>query len=132
MNPDIREALEESLYDLKHDLGKYIRLPVSMLPKDASWAEVTAQVEQGVLRTRKGPAGTISAAELLAKFDAEWGTMLADRPNYQSLQRAVAAACDLPTQLGMQDESWTRDRVESILCAVSDAIRRLMDEVSHG
>ena len=132
MNPDVREALEESLYDLKHDLGKYIRLPVSMLPKDALWTEVTAQVEQGVLRTRKGPTGTISAAELLEKFHIEWGAMLADRPAYAAVQEAVAAACELPRHLGVPDERWTRDRVERILGAVSDTIQQLMDEVTHG
>ena len=52
-----REALVEALYDLKHDLGKYIRLPVAMLPSDATEGEVASAVMQGVERTRSGPRG---------------------------------------------------------------------------
>jgi hypothetical protein len=131
MNSDIKEALEESLYDLKHDLGKYIRLPVGMLPKEATWAEVAAQVEQAVLRTRKGPSGILSAAALFEQFKREWGARLANLSSYAALQTAVAAACALPEQILLNESALNRETVESILGEVSTAVQRLMDEVMH-
>lgn len=132
MNSDDKEALEESLYDLKHDLGKYIRLPVSMLPKEATWEEVATQVEQAVMRTRKGPTGILSAAVLFEQFQGEWGERLANLSSYASLQTAVAEACALPEQILRTESALTRETVESILGEVSTAVQRLMDEVMHG
>jgi hypothetical protein len=129
---DTREALEESLYDLKHDLGKYVRLPVSMLPKDASWDEVAAQTAQAVLRTRTGPSGTVSAVMLMERFHAEWGATLADQPAYREVQAAVASVCALPDQVQKPDPNLTREKVEAVLAEVSQTIQRLMDEVAHG
>lgn len=132
MNADTKEALEESLYDLKHDLGKYVRLPVSMLPKDAPWAEVVAQVDRAVLQTRNGPAGALSAAMLFDRFHEEWGAQLADLPSYAALRASVASACALPKQILQNESGLTREGVEAVLFEVSQSIQRLMDEVLYG
>jgi hypothetical protein len=132
MDTDTKEALSESLFDLKHDLGKYIRLPVSMLPKDASWDEVVIQAERGVLHTRKGPAGEIAAVALFENFASEWGERLAAVDEYWGVERAVSDAHALLDRIRRNEPGLSRGEVEQTLGAVSSAIQLLMEEVANG
>ena len=132
MDNDTLEALEESLYDLQHDLGKYVRLPVSMLPKDAPWETVVEQAIAAVERTRKGPSGVVSAKMLLDRFAADWEEKLASVSLYQSVKSAVAETAVLVGRIREGDSSPDRAEVEAVLGAVSEAIGRLMDEVLNG
>ena len=42
----------DALYDLKHDLGKYIRMPVAMLPADAPVQELREALHAAIFATR--------------------------------------------------------------------------------
>jgi hypothetical protein len=132
MDTATKEALLESLYDLKHDLGKYIKMPVAMLPKDASWDEVTAQVRKAVHKTRKGQSGEISAATLFQRFVDEWEQHLASNKAYQQVALSVEAAIELNDRVEQCEPGLTRAEIEQVLGAVSIAISSLMDEVNHG
>jgi hypothetical protein len=46
MRHELKEELLEALSDLKHDLGKYIKLPVTMLPREADPSEVALEVKR--------------------------------------------------------------------------------------
>jgi hypothetical protein len=129
MDTDTREALEESLYDLKHDLGKYILLPVSMLPDDATREAVAAQTRRAILQTVKGPRGELSAAALFEKFALEWKETLASFETYREVERSVAAATALLDELAQKGPVLTRARAAAVLGEVSCSIQRLMDEV---
>jgi len=132
LTPEQMEALEECLFDLKHDLGKYVKLPLGMLPKDAPWDQVVAQVRLAVYETRKGPRGVISAADLFSAFADEWRATLSGTPSFQGLERAVHEACALPDRVAKGQGAISRDEAERMLGAVSVSIQALMDEVLHG
>ncbi|HKU38874.1 MAG TPA: hypothetical protein VJR89_12025, partial [Polyangiales bacterium] len=57
-------ALRELLEDLRHDLVKYVRLPLRMLPPDADAAALRGALECALLRTRESRTVTQSAREL--------------------------------------------------------------------
>jgi hypothetical protein len=132
MDTKTKEALLESLYDLKHDLGKYIKMPVSMLPKDAKWDEVTVQAVKAILETRKGQSGVISAKMLFDQFAAEWETRLAGNEAYQQIAFSVQVAVALVGRIERHDAGLSREGVEQTLGAVTVAISKLQDEVENG
>jgi hypothetical protein len=127
-----REELIEVLLDLKHDLGKYIKLPVVMLPKDASSDVLAAQVVRAVQETRKSARGTLSARDLFAAFDEIWQPYLEASPAYERLRRAINDAEHLSALAKTAPLDLTRAEVEPRLCAVSDAIVALLREVEGG
>ncbi len=107
---------QDLLADLAHDLGKYIRLPLAMLPLGADDDAVRAAAEDALLRTRRGPSGITSAAEIwnefLGELDAEPAWLL---PLREAVERALAYVEDLhvaPT-----------DQIRADLEAVTPAIR---------
>ena len=129
---DLKEELLEALYDLKHDLGKYIKLPVLMLKKEASAVELSAEVIRAVEQTRKGPKGVLSAQMLLSNFEDEWGTYVEGEATYARLTSAVDDAGALAMRAKTAPESLTRGEVESVLFSVADAIEALLREVEGG
>ena len=86
------DDLIDALMDLKHDLGKYIRIPFSMLPATASAGEVEAALETALHRTRSGPFGVRSAKEIWDVFAAEAGDALEGKKEYGELARSVVKA----------------------------------------
>jgi len=45
----ITEAILEQLDDLQHDLGKYIVLPVTLLPRDADQDELRGAIHTALM-----------------------------------------------------------------------------------
>src|SRR5258705_320194 len=74
-----REALLDRVLDLQHDLGKYLRLPLRMLPGDAPANEVHAALREALLETRRAGAGVKSARSLWEAFAGESAAALAGR-----------------------------------------------------
>jgi hypothetical protein len=89
MNTD---DLLDALSDLQHDLGKYIAMPVTMLPADASSADLREALRAALHETRRGPAGIQSAREVWEAFRAEVGDALAHAPAWDGLHVAVDRA----------------------------------------
>lgn len=119
-----RDDLVDALLDLKHDLGKYIRLPVVMLPVDATAGELRGAVKEAIERTRKGPAGVRSARQIWQGFLDEAGDALADSPALGRLTAAVERALALSGEAQLE-----RAAVEAELAAVGEGIRQLIEEV---
>ena len=76
LNPASLEDLEDLALDLQHDLGKYVRLPVAMLPKDCDDDALRAAVIVGVRHTRRSPRGVRSAEEIWKDAQAEAGSAM--------------------------------------------------------
>ncbi len=131
LSEEKREVLLEALYDLKHDLGKYIKLPVVMLPSNATWEEVVVQIEKSVLCTRKSSVGNLSAQDLFDRFDLEWGNLLLLNETYGRLKETVSQAVRLPAEINLNNKCMNRYEAEQVLGAVSAAISELIHEVSH-
>jgi hypothetical protein len=121
----------DAVLDVKHDLGKYIRMPMVMLPEDAGEAEVRAAVLAALQRTRSGPRGDRSAREIWAGFRGEVAAVLEGGPAFDALALAVdrALAWEARAAGGAAIE---RGAVEADLAAVGARIQELLDEVSLG
>jgi hypothetical protein len=129
MTHDEKEDLLEALSDLKHDLGKYIKLPVTMLPGDADSAEVARQVKQAIQRTRRGPEGDRPAADIFGAFTAEWDEVIRAFRGYRTLCRALARAISWSTRVDEGPQTWSRKDVEADLKMVGETIQALMQEI---
>jgi hypothetical protein len=93
-----REDLIELLRDLRHDLGKYIRLPLAMLPREAGDEEVRSALRQALQATRRGPAGDVPARAIWQQFLEQCRGNL-PLPSWPRLCEAVGEALALEGQL---------------------------------
>ncbi len=83
-------ALSELLDDLRHDLAKYLRLPLRLLPRDPDPELLREALERALIRTQQNAAGTRSARQIYARYRPEL-ERLADSG---SRLRAVDAAAE--------------------------------------
>jgi hypothetical protein len=126
-------ALIEVLDTLRHDLAKYLSLPLRMLPADAADAEVRRALEQALLRTRSSKAGTQSAAALYAELRAELSNAGADAEHLSSLDVAVQRALAWQAQLTAvvtRVAQIDRAAVERDFACVSGTLDAWLDEVA--
>ena len=59
-------ALFEVLDDLRHDLAKYLGLPLRMLPRDADQVALRLALEQALHHTRQRSGTSLAAREIYA------------------------------------------------------------------
>jgi hypothetical protein len=129
--PTASPEVIDAILDLKHDLGKHIRLPVAMLPVGASDAEIKEAVLRAIARTRSGPSGTRSARAIWSAFAAEVEEALAGRAELDRLREAVERALAWEGRAS-GEAALDRRALDSDLGAVSARIQELLDEVAHG
>ena len=126
--PAKREELVDLLSDLQHDLGKYLRLPFSLLPREADAGQVRAALEAALFQTRRGPAGTRGAREIWKTFLDEAGGRLSGFAAFSVLESAVLRA--LGWRRALENAApLDRGSVEADLGAVAAAIQALLEEV---
>lgn len=120
--------LQDMLMDLQHDLGKYIRMPLSFLPDGASDDEVRAAVRKALKETRSAAGKTRTARELWDAFASEAGAPLKTFAGFAALERAVEQALkwEAVVDAGAPVD---RTRAEKDLAAVGPAIRALLQEL---
>jgi hypothetical protein len=125
----------ELLLDLKHDLGKYMLLPLAFLPRDADAAAVRAALARGLLRTRSrrtvGGEETQSAREIWqASLPAlRAGTL--PQPALVELEGAMERALAWERVLH-DDVAFDRVAVERDLLIVQRAFAELLQDMIHG
>ena len=127
-----QEDLEDALDDLAHDLGKYIHLPLSFLPPDATDDEVHNAAIIALNHTRRGPSGNQSARELWSDFCREVGNALADYSSWSNLERVVEKALSWTERTAGPFQPEFRDQLIEDLMAVAPAIRRLRGQIDGG
>ncbi|MBU1433030.1 hypothetical protein KKF91_21040 [Myxococcota bacterium] len=116
--------LEDALDDLHHDLGKYIALPLSLLPLGASQAALREALRRGLLETRR-VGGACQGAEALWRGFLEEAPQARSRAGFAALEAAIAAALAWIPRL--EDEAPLDEaRARADLTAVRAAIRALM------
>ena len=128
---EIEEPIADLLVDLEHDLGKYVRLPLAMLPSDASEADLLTALERALLQTRRTRTCTESAAEIWRRFQAKTHARLEVHAGYHGLTEAVERALGWTAELTRKPSAAPIDRpqLERDLGAVARAIRALIPEV---
>lgn len=129
------EATLELLLDLKHDLGKYLLLPLALLPRSADDRAVREALERALLctRTRRVAGGeeVESARAIWQRFASE----LADCEVASTRVAEVAAVVERALaweRVLLQPGALEREAIERDLGAVQSAIARLIDEVRGG
>ncbi|MBW2277188.1 MAG: hypothetical protein JRF63_06830 [Deltaproteobacteria bacterium] len=127
-----RDDVLDALLDLKHDLGKYIRLPLAMLPAEAGDAEVREALGTALLKTRNGPNGVHTAEDLWSGFTEEVGRAIAGYTSAPGLRETVERALAWRASLENDADAIDRQQAETELGAVREAIQRLIEEVHDG
>jgi hypothetical protein len=132
-----REECLERLEGLRHDLGKYLVLPVAMLPAAADRAALATALDEGLHRTRRSAAGTRDARSLWDEFQAAAGAALSRFGAHAQLSLAVERALGWGEALKDPTRPLERAQILRELRAVGEAIdglaQALRDELAgHG
>jgi len=125
------DATLDLLLDLKHDLGKYMVLPIALLPGDADAAALRAALERALRQTRSTRGVTRSAREIWQGFHDELAAVLAPESGLDDLRIAVERALAWEHALSVQD-ALDRAALERDFHAVQVAIAALIDEARGG
>jgi hypothetical protein len=125
------DATLDLLLDLKHDLGKYLLLPIGLLPKDADDDALREALRRALRQTRTSGGQAKSARELWQGFVAELGGELAHSAALAELSAAVERALGWERALE-QAAPLARAPLERDLAAVRAAIAALIAEVQRG
>jgi len=121
----------ERLLDLAHDLGKYLRLPLTMLPPSADQAQLRTALQMALLQTRRKQGQSVSARELWGGFRQELAPAFEGQPAFVALEAAVARALAWEDALSGA-RPLDRAAAERDLRAVGDAIERLIEAAPRG
>ena len=125
------DATLDLLLDLKHDLGKYLLLPIALLPSDADAAALHDALERALRKTRSTRGVTRSAREIWQGFQAELADELAPGSGLDDLRVAVERALAWEHALAAH-AAIDRGAVERDFAAVQTAIAVLIDEARSG
>jgi len=128
-----REALLDRVLDLQHDLGKYLRLPLRMLPKNASDADVHAALHEALLTTRRDAKGAVRGARAMwdefASAASSSSGDLAKSAAFTALRAAVERALTWESALADPKKTISRAAVDDDFAAVQAALAALRDEL---
>jgi len=122
--------LQDLLMDLQHDLGKYIRMPLSFLPADAPDEDVRAALAKALLQTRVSGNTTQTARQLWEAFVVESAGALTRLTSYAALEAAVERVLkwEATVHAGARVD---RKAAEKDLAAVGVGIRALLQELEE-
>jgi hypothetical protein len=124
-----REELVDILVDLKHDLGKYLRLPLALLPLQADQQQLRLALQTALFATRKDRESTRSARSIwdtfVAEVEPEW--LLQDEAVH--LRQCVEHALDWELRLQSNHEI-ERGLAQTDFDSVTNAIQHALDTLT--
>jgi hypothetical protein len=124
-------ALRELLEDLRHDLVKYVRLPLRMLPGDADPDAVRCALECALFRTRESPREVLSAREVYARAKPALLAAAADATRLQAFEAALWRVLAWEAALA-GSHALDRAQLEADLAGLSGTLEAWLQEVSRG
>lgn len=125
------DATLDLLLDLKHDLGKYMMLPIALLPGDADAPALREALDRALRKTRSTRGVMRSAREIWQGFHDELASVLAPESGLDDLRLAVERALEWEHALAAQG-ALDRAALERDFHAVQVAIAVLIDEARGG
>jgi hypothetical protein len=126
------DDLLDALLDLKHDLGKYIYLPLAFLPEPATQAQLRDALTTALVRTRVTPQGIRSAQDIWEAFIRESGECAGTLQSFDHLRAIVSQALSWSEKLADSDLDLDSNALRKDLSRVSEAISQVIEEVQHG
>ena len=123
-----REALEDALLDLQHDLGKYLRLPLAYLPADADDDALRRAARAALMETRSRGETVVPARLLWRRFVEEARPAAQEIHGFAALEAIVLRALAWEEELEGLDGS-RRAALHADLDAVAPAIRALLRQI---
>jgi hypothetical protein len=124
------DELVDILTDLLHDLGKYIYMPLAMLPPDAPDGDFREALGKALFETRGTTTRTRSAREIWKMFLMDENDRLREVAGFAVLHEIVGKALAWEEYLRPGGPPLPRHRVEHDLAQISVAIRTLLKELS--
>jgi hypothetical protein len=114
---------EEILARARHDLGKYVHFEARWLAESASEADLREALAADLLRTRRGPGGTQSAATTWAELRAG---LVAEAPDValEGVDAGVRELAEAAARLESMELAELRELAERAR-QVADAVRGL-------
>jgi hypothetical protein len=125
------EELEDVLDTLCHDLGKYLLMPISMLPRDAGPDALRAALCRALHETRRGPGGVETAREIYEAGHAQLRALGATDAQLAPLRAAMQRALACEAWLSDPAREPSREVLLTELGAVRDALTALYLEARH-
>lgn len=110
----------EAARRLRHDLGKYVCFDARWLPDEPSDDALRAALENDLLRTRRGPAGALTAAQVWA----EQRDGVCDAPGFAELDAAMGRLTTAAAGLAAADTTTLR-ATAALARDVAEQIRSL-------
>ena len=124
MNDNIYEAL----CDLRHDLAKYIRMPIAWLSEEAGQEELRSALELALFKTRVHAGSTTTAREIWERFLVDQRASLSQYHGFESLTESVEKALNWAHALDKSD-LLDRGTILADFEHVAGTIRSLIEEV---
>ena len=118
-------SVADSASRARHDLGKYVCFQVRWLPEDAGDDALRGALKDDLLRTRRGPDGVATAAEVWSGFRAE----LAEAPGFSVIDGVVEELARRATTLDQQSRA-DLDATAALARRLADLLRDLARSLS--
>jgi hypothetical protein len=126
---DLKEEKLEALDSLRHDLGKYLRMPIAFLPSESSAKEVREALVMALHQTKSQGGRYESAREIWEAFVAKNAQNLEEIQEYLVLVDVVERA--FRWERALEDEELLdQSAITRDLGEVYSQITRLIGEVS--
>ena len=128
-----RDDFLDALYDLKHNLGKYIRLPVAMLEQNAKQDDLKDALCIALTKTREHSGVTRGAREIWGEFVDEWRGFAHSTVGFFQLESCFERVMEWEKTLEA-DSLVTLEKgiLDRDLSLVGEKIQSLIDEVEGG
>lgn len=126
-----QDDVVDALMDLKHDLGKYLLIPFSMLSDFPTKQDVHEAIRNALFATRKKGDQFIPAVDLWNGFLDEVGAFVQKLNGFHRLDAAVKKVLGLKTLLD-SDGFMDKGTLVEIAEQVSHCIWALVQEIEDG
>ena len=128
-NNDNPLSVKELLYDLKHDLGKYVQIPVAMLPDNAGKPEIKDALNRALYKTRIAGGKVQSAEQIWQDYHNRLLKLWDDKSALSELETAVLQILGLAGQFDTFAENNKKELKQHLgetLAGISITIDRLL------
>ncbi len=129
MTEDAREMVVNQLYDLQHDLAKYIRMPLTFLPSHATDTDLRDALRRALQETYRRGSEIVAADSLWREFLAELPLWVRQLESFARLESAVTRALAWEHSVDDHDSPLDRREVLGDFGAISAAIDLLIVDV---